>query len=218
MRRCVPLVCLAASLCAQEAPTPSPRFGAAVLVATGLGDMSHDLNGHPGFGFRINTHVPLGSRMDLRPAFEWTGYRVSDYNLAARGLSSLLGLDYQETRTIFRTYRLGLDGVFYFRDGRQGPFLSLGAGAQRSQVYLEDRVVDSNGEQVTTLDTGSRKTGLWLGAGLGYQWTHGNLELRLSEAPYAYTSNRSAGAGGTTSAPFGGREGYALHLIWGARF
>lgn len=219
MRRCLALAVLAVSLVAQDSGTRLPeggvRPGFALLVASGLGDMSHDLNDHPGFGFRVSVHVPVTSHLDVRPAFEWTGYRVSGYNLAARMISSGLGLDYDETRTVFRTYRLGADAVMYLREPQRGPFLSLGVGVQRSQVYLEDRAVDSSGTQVTTLDTGARKTGLWLGAGLGYQWRHGNLELRISEAPYRYTPERSSGG---AEAPFDGRQGYALHLIWGVRF
>ncbi|HJV90799.1 MAG TPA: hypothetical protein VJ623_10880 [Holophagaceae bacterium] len=219
MRRCLPLALLSASLMAQGSGTQLPpggiRPGVALLVASGLGDMSHDLNNHPGLGFRISVHVPVTPQLELRPAFEWTGYRVSDYNLAARAASSGLGLDYQETRTVFRTYRLGADAVLFLREPQRGPFLSLGVGVQRSQVYLEDRAVDSSGTEVSTLDTGDRKTGLWLGAGLGYQWRQANLEVRLSEAPYRYTPARSASG---AEAPFDGRQGYALHLIWGVRF
>ncbi len=222
MRRTLPLALMAVSLVAQESGTRLPeggiRPGVALLVASGLGDMSHDLNHHPGLGFRISVDVPVSSHLALRPAFEWTGYRVSGYNLAARAFSSALGFDYDETRTVFRTYRLGADAVVYLREPQRGPFLSLGVGVQRSQVYLEDRAVDSSGTQVTTLDTGARKTGLWLGAGLGYQWRHANLELRLSEAPYSYTPERTTGAGSGAQAPFDGRQGTALHLIWGVRF
>jgi hypothetical protein len=85
------LLTLAASLgFAGEAPAPeAPRFrmGLGFLVATGLGSMSTDLNAHPGFGLTIQGYVPLGSRFQLRPAFEWTGYRVNEYNLASRILA-----------------------------------------------------------------------------------------------------------------------------------
>lgn len=220
MRRLMLLAGLAGVLAAQAPSEPflssEPRLELGVLAAVGLGDFSTDLNGHPGFGFRLGARLPVASRFELRPAFEWTGYRVSGYNLAARALASSLGASYEETRTVFRTYRLGMDGLFYFRPGRRGPFLSAGLGAQRSQVYLEDRAVDADGnEQIRTLDTDARKTGLWLGAGLGYQGDHANIELRLSEAPYAYAPHRAPTAAGT---PFEARQGWALHVIVGARF
>lgn len=217
--RSLPSLCavlgLALPLAAQAASAPS--VGMALMTASGVGDLSHDVNGHLGWGFRIQAHVPVSGRFEVRPAFEWTGYRVSGAHQAALVAANLLGIDYQDTRTVFRTYRLGLDGLFYAREGRVGPFLSLGLGAQRSEVELEDVGVDANGQSATTLDARARKTGLWLGAGLGYQWTHANLELRLSEAPYAFTTDRQVSAQ-PVDAPFGGRQGWALHLIYGVRF
>ncbi len=222
MRRLLTFACFAGTLAAQDAPFSSrsgdPRFEIGLLAASGLGGMSHDLNGHPGFGLRIGAHLPIASRFELRPAFEWTGYRVSGYNLAARAFASYVGADYEETRTVFRTYRLGMDGLVYLRGSHEGPFLSLGLGVQRSQVYLEDRAVDSNGEQVRILDTSARRTGLWIGAGLGYQWATTNLELRLSRAPYGYASDRTATSPTSAEAPFGTRQGWALHLFAGVRF
>jgi hypothetical protein len=209
------LAALALPLAAQDAPADrSLHFGAGLMTASGLGDLSHDVNGHLGYGFRLQAYVPLSGRFEVRPAFEWTGYRVSGANQAAIVVANALGVDYQDSRTVFRTYRLGVDGLFYFRDRREGPFLSLGLGAQRSEVELEDVGTDPNGQSTTTLDARARKTGLWLGAGLGYQWRQANLELRLSEAPYAYTSERALTAQ-PVDAPFGGRQGYALHLIFG---
>jgi hypothetical protein len=216
------LLTLIASLgFAGEAPAPeAPRFrgGIGVLVATGLGSMSTDLNGHPGFGLTIQGYLPLGSRFQLRPAFEWTGYRVNEFNLASRILAELLGADYLETRVVFRTYRLGLDGVIYFRERYRGPYLSGGVGVQLSRVYLEDVARYSDGgEEIMPVDTGSTTTGLWLGGGAGYQWEAGNVELRLSRAPYSYTTQRPSDTE-RNALPFEGRPGWALHLILGVRF
>jgi hypothetical protein len=216
------LLTLTASLgLAGEAPAPeAPRFrgGVGVLVATGLGSMFTDLNGHPGFGVTIQGYLPVGSQFQLRPAFEWTGYRVNEYNLASRVLAELLGLEYWETRVVFRTYRLGLDGIIYFRERYRGPYLSGGVGVQLSSVYLEDVAWSGDGmEDVRTVDAGYTNTGLWLGGGAGYQWEVGNVELRLSRAPYSYTSQRPSDTE-PNSLPFEGQPGWALHLILGVRF
>jgi len=216
------LLTLTASLgLAGEAPAPeAPRFrgGIGVLVATGLGSMSTDLNGHPGFGLTIQGYLPLGSRFQLRPAFEWTGYRVNEYNLASRILAELLGAEHWETRVVFRTYRLGLDGVIYFRERYRGPYLSGGVGVQLSRVYLEDVAwYGDEVEAVRTVDAGCTTTGLWLGGGAGYQWEVGNVELRLSRAPYSYTSQRPPDTE-PNALPFEGQPGWALHLILGLRF
>jgi hypothetical protein len=216
------LLTLTASLgLAGEAPAPRAsgfRSGIGVLVATGLGSMSTDLNGHPGFGVTIQGYLPLGSRFQIRPAFEWTGYRVNEYNLASRILAELLGADYLETRVVFRTYRLGLDGVIYFREQYRGPYLSGGVGVQLSRVYLEDVARNGDGgAEVMPVDAGSTTTGLWLGGGAGYQWEVSNVELRLSRAPYSYTSQRPLESE-RNALPFEGRPGWALHLILGVRF
>jgi hypothetical protein len=216
------LLALTASLgLAGEAPAPEApavRGGLGVLVATGLGPMFSDLNGHPGFGLTIQGYIPLGSRFQLRPAFEWTGYRVNEYNVASRILAELLGLEYWETRVVFRTYRLGLDGVIYFRERYKGPYLSGGVGVQLSRVYLEDVAWSSDGmEDVRTVDAGCTTTGLWLGGGAGYQWEVGNVELRLSRAPYSYTSRRPPDTE-PDALPFQEQPGWALHLILGVRF
>jgi hypothetical protein len=206
---------------AGEAPAPeAPGFrgGVGLLVATGLGSMFTDLNGHPGFGLTIQGYLPLGSRFQLRPAFEWTGYRVNQYNLASRILAELLGVEYWETRVVFRTYRLGLDGVIYFREQYRGPYLSGGVGVQLSRVYLEDVAwYGAEEEEVRTVDAGCTTTGLWLGGGAGYQWEVGTVELRLSRAPYSYTSQRPPDTEPNTL-PFEGEQGWALHLILGVRF
>ena len=192
-----------------------PGFG--LLTATGVGSMSTDLNGHPGFGFAIRGYLPVASRLELRPGFEWTGYRVNEYNVAAFLLTELLGGSYEDTRVVFRTYRLGLDGVVYLMEPHAGPFLSGGVGVQLSQVYIEDVVHYANAEEdVTPLHTSSATTGLWLGGGLGYQWAESNVELRLSRAPYGFTAQRPAGHGNTL--PFEARPGWALHLLFGVRF
>ena len=233
MRRLLPFAfasLLAAPLSAQApsgisgqvaGPSPFPPgygLGVGVLAATGMGDFAADLNDHPGFGFQIQGYLPVASHLQVRPAFEWTGYRVSDYNLAARTVASSLGFAYQETRVVFRTYRLGFDALLYKQGGYTGPYLDLALGIQRSQAYLEDRAVDPNGnEQVTTLDTRAQKTGLWLGVGAGYHWSSGYAELRLSEAPYAFTTTRPLSAQPTEDLPFQARKGWALHLLLGVR-
>jgi hypothetical protein len=192
-------------------------MGAGVSAASGLGSMSTDLNGHPGFGIVVQGYVPVASRFELRPAFEWTGYRVNEYNLAALALVELLGGSYQDTRVVFRTYRLGLDGVAYFRERYVGPFVSGGVGVQLSQVYVEDVAHYSGGEEeVTPLHASSATTGVWLGGGLGYQWEASNVELRLSRAPYGFTGRRPANGRGN-ALPFEARPGWAVHLIVGAR-
>ncbi len=218
MRPWLPLLACTALIAQTPEPPSGYGFGVGVLAATGLGAFSADLNGHPGFGFQLQGYVPVSSRAQVRPAFEWTGYRVSDYNLAARAVANSLGLGYQETRVVFRTYRLGFDGLFFREDGWRGPYLSLGVGIQRSQAYLEDRAVDPNGnESVNTLDTRAQKTGLWLGVGAGHHWSNGYVELRLSQAPYAYTSSRPLSAQPTEDLPFESRQGWALHLMVGIR-
>jgi len=206
---------------AGEVPAPKPtgfRWGVALLVASGVGSMSSDLNDHPGFGVAFQGYLPVASRFQLRPAFEWTGYRVNEYNLASRLLAEALGAYYEDTRVVFRTYRLGMDGVLYFRDRYRGPFLSGGIGVQVSQVYVEDVVrYGDGGEDVTPIATSSSTTGLWLGGGTGYQWESGSLELRLSRAPFRYTSRRPTEAGLNTL-PFEPQPGWALHLIMGVTF
>ncbi len=206
---------------ASEAPAPEPprfRLGIGVLVATGLGSMFEDLNSHPGFGFDIQGYLPVASWLQVRPAFEWTGYRVSEYNIASRVLATFLGADYKETRVVFRTYRLGLDGVFYFQQGYLGPFLSAGVGAQLSRVYVEDRAVYADGGgEIMPVAAGAETTGLWLGGGVGFQWRTGNVELRLSRAPYDYTAQRPLDAQ-PDSLPFEDEFGWALHLMIGVQF
>lgn len=193
------------------------QVGFGVLAATGLGSMSFDLNRHPGFGFAVQGYLPVASRLELRPAFEWTGYRVDEYNLAARALVELLGGSYEDTRVVFRTYRLGLDGIVYFREHYRGPFLSGGAGVQVSRVYIEDVVHYSDGgQEVTPLHASSATTGLWLGGGVGYAWPEANVELRLSRAPYSFAEQRSANGRGN-ALPFQARPGWALHLIFAVR-
>lgn len=202
---------------ASEPGSSAVQPGVGVLAATGLGSMSTDLNGHPGFGFAVRGYVPVASRLELRPAFEWTGYRVNEYNLAALLLTELLGASYEDTRVVFRTYRLGLDGVVYLRKRYTGPFLSGGVGVQLSQVYIEDVVHYGDGkEDVTPLHASSATTGLWLGGGVGYQWAGSNVELRLSRAPYGFTGQRPANRNGNTL-PFEARPGWALHLMFGVR-
>lgn len=202
---------------------PSPPGGSAfqlgfgVLAATGLGSMSTDLNRHLGFGFAVQGYLPVASRLELRPAFEWTGYRVNEYNLAALALVELLGGSYEDTRVVFRTYRLGLDGIVYFREQYMGPFLSGGVGVQLSQTYIEDVAHYGNGEEeVTPLHTSSATAGLWLGGGVGYAWPGANVELRLSRAPYGFAEQRSANGRGN-ALPFQARPGWALHLMFGVR-
>jgi hypothetical protein len=221
----VPCLCLLILLpclgLASQDPAPEPpksRLGIGVLVATGLGPMFEDLNSHPGFGFDIQGYLPVAPWFQMRPAFEWTGYRVNDYNIASRVLATLLGADYDETRVVFRTYRLGIDGVFYFRPGYLGPFLSAGVGAQLSRVYVEDVAVYAGSEEeITPVAAGAETTGLWLGGGVGFQWRTANVELRLSRAPYDYTAQRPLDSQ-PDSLPFEDQFGWALHLMIGVQF
>jgi hypothetical protein len=215
------LLALAASVgVAGEAPSPGSskfRVGVGVMVASGLGSMSSDVNHHPGFGFTVQGYFPVGSRFQVRPAFEWTGYRVNEYNFASHLLAEVLGENYEETRVVFRTYRVGIDGVLYFRDRYCGPFLSGGIGLQHSRVYLEDVLWQGSEQGVTPIDAAASTDGLWLGGGVGYQWASANLELRLSRAPYSYTTARPAN-GPTNAFPFEPRPGWALHLIMAVIF
>jgi hypothetical protein len=216
------LAILAASfVVAGEVPAPPPqgfRLSIGLLVASGLGPMSSDLNHHPGFGLALAGYIPVGSRFRVRPAFEWTGYRVSGYNLASRLLAEVLGAAYQETRVVFRTYRLGVDGVLYFGDLYRGPFVSGGAGVQRSRVYIEDVLwYGTREEDVEPVDASSSTTALWLGGGAGYQWSSASLELRLSRAPYRFTTERPTEAP-PGAFPFEPQPGWALHLIIAVTF
>jgi hypothetical protein len=189
-----------------------------VVVATGLGSMSTDLNGHPGFGIAVQGYLPVAPRFDLRPAFEWTGYRINEYNLAALALVELFGGSYEDTRVVFRTYRLGLDGVVYLRDRDRGPFLSGGAGVQVSRVYIEDVIRSREGvEDITPLHASSATTGLWLGSGVGYAWEVGSVELRLARAPYRFTGQRRADRQ-VNAFPLEARPGWALQLMLAVRF
>jgi hypothetical protein len=216
------LAILAASVgLAEEIPAPPPqrfRLSIGLMVASGLGPMASDLNHHPGFGLALAAYLPVGSRFRLRPAFEWTGYRVNGYNLASRLLAEVLGAYYEETRVVFRSYRLGADGVLYFRDGYRGPFVSGGAGVQLSRVYIEDVLWHGASEEdAAPIDASSSTTGLWLGGGAGYQWSSGSLELRLSRAPYRFTTERPAEAP-AGAFPFEPQPGWALHLIMAVTF
>ncbi len=197
-------------------PAPSESHAAiALLAASGLGSMSSDLNGHPGFGIALQGYLPVAARIQLRPAFEWTGYRVNEYNLASRLLAAALGAAYDDTRVVFRTYRLGLDGVIYLRDRYHGPFLSGGVGVQLSQVSIEDVLwYGGSQEDVATLAASSSTTGLWLGGGAGWRWASSTVEMRFSRAPYRYTSQRLP-EGQAFTVPFEARPGWALHLIMG---
>jgi hypothetical protein len=219
---CLLVLAASSAAVAGEVPAPNPQEGARAgigfLVATGLGAMSSDLNNHPGFGLALQGYFPVGSRFRVRPAFEWTGYRVNEYNLASRLLAELLGAYYQDTRVVFRTYRLGMDGVLYFRDSYRGPFLSGGIGVQLSRVYVEDVLwYGTSEEDVMPIGASSSTTGLWLGGGVGYQWKVGNVELRLSRAPYRYTSERTP-EGPPNAFPFEPQPGWALHLILAVTF
>jgi hypothetical protein len=206
---------------AEEVPAPPPqrfRLSIGLMVASGLGPMASDLNHHPGFGLALAASLPVGSRFRLRPAFEWTGYRVNGYNLASRLLAEVLGAYYEETRVVFRTYRLGGDGVLYFGEGYRGPFVSGGAGVQLSRVYIEDVLRYGTGEEeVEPVDASSSTTALWLGGGAGYQWSSASLELRLSRAPYRFTTERPTDAP-PGALPFEAQPGWALHLIMAVTF
>jgi len=215
------LVLAASSGVAGEAPPPAaPAFhvGLGFLTAMGLGSMSTDLNNHPGFGIALQGYFPVGSRFQVRPAFEWTGYRVNEYNLASRFLAELLGAYYEDTRVVFRTYRLGMDGVLYFHDRYRGPFLSGGVGVQLSRVYIEDVLWrGASEEEVMPIDASASTTGLWLGGGAGYQWTSANLELRLSRAPYSFAPEHPPETPGN-ELPFEPQPGWALHLLMAVTF
>ncbi|HJU84790.1 MAG TPA: hypothetical protein VJ600_11305 [Holophagaceae bacterium] len=216
MLRPLPLLLCASLLSAQD-PPPAPSFhlGLGVSVATGLGSMSSDLNGHPGFGFQVQAHVPITSGFELRPAFEWTGYRTNDYDPLVP-VAAAIGASYSDTRLVFRTYRLGLDGLWYLKGGDQGLYTSAGVGLQHSRAYLESVYDDGQGGgQTQTLATSASKDGLWLGAGLGYQWEQASLELRLSRAPYDYTASLPLASGASATEA---RPGWALHLMAGVRF
>ena len=89
---------------------------------------------------------------------------------------------------------------------------------QLSQVYVEDVLwYEASEQEVMPIDHSSSTTGLWLGGGAGYQWKSGNLELRLSRAPYRFTSQRPLEAP-PTALPFEPRPGWALHLIMAVTF
>lgn len=206
---------------AGEPTAPQDRsrlLGIGVLAASGVGSMSSDLNGHPGFGIVLQGYLPVTRKADLRPAFEWTGYRVNGYNLAARLLAETLGASYEETRVVFRTYRLGLDWVGYLRDRGHGPYLSGGAGLQISRMYIEDVVRSSDrGTDITPLDASSATTGLWLGLGVGRAWPGATAEVRLSRAPYRFTEQRNTDPR-SDAIPLEPRPGWALHLLLAVRF
>lgn len=196
---------------------PEKAWGASVgvLGAYGLGSFSRDTDGHPGFGLHLGAAYHLAGPHRVRPAFEWTGYRIGSYNLWDRFASSVLDQDYREERTVFRTYRLGVDYLIHQDpNGLSGPYLVLGAGGQLSHLYSDTRYVDASGQETVSNSTSKGShTSLWLAAGLGYQGRSGGMaEVRLSTANYA----AEAGQGGPSSTRI--RQGFALTFLLGGRF
>mgnify|MGYP006898377412 CR=1 FL=1 len=203
MRALYLLACLSPAL-AEDLVSPA----VSVHVAAPLGTLVNDVNGHPGFGIGLHLQLGVGGRVAFRPQFEWTGYRVNDYNLGTRMLASLLDADYSEYRVVYRTYRIGVDLQVFQEDGYHGLYAVIGAGGLASAMYYEDRYVPSGDgpSQVQTLATSHRQTRGYGSVGIGYQWRSGGfMEARATTAPYhgapgeprnpgTFTPDRTAGA------------------------
>ncbi len=158
-----------------------------IHVAAPVGTLSTDVNGHPGFGIGLHLQLGIGGRVAFRPQFEWTGYRVNDYNLGTRFVASVLDADYAEYRVVYRTYRLGVDLQIFQEDGYAGPYVVGGLGGVAAAMYYEDRYVpaDDHPEQIENLGTSHRQTRGYASCGVGYQWRSGGfVEARFSSAPY----------------------------------
>lgn len=179
------LLCLATVLALPAEEIVKPAIS--VHVAAPVGTLSSDVNGHPGFGLGLHLQLGVGGRVAFRPQFEWTGYRVSDYNLGTRFLASVLDADYAEYRVVYRTYRLGVDLQIFQEDGYSGTYLVGGMGGVMAAMYYEDRYVPAGDapEQVRTLGTSHRQTRAYASFGVGHQWRSGGfVEARFSSAPY----------------------------------
>ncbi len=208
---------MAQPLSAQSAPQgPGLSWGLSLMTGYGLGDLNRDLHSRAGYGLHFDYQIPISRFVDLRPGFEWMGYRMSTHNEAAAKVSQAFGTNYQDTRTLFRTYRAAVDGLFYFRESKEGVFVSLGLGAQRSDTQLQDIARDANADRFPLLDVRARRSGFWAGAGVGYQMERGNFEVRVSRAPYAFTSDRVMVDPAQVTA-FQERQGWAVHVLLGVR-
>jgi hypothetical protein len=219
--RSFPILCCAAMLAMpleaqSSAPKPGLAWGLALMTGYGLGDLNQDLHSRAGYGLHFDYQIPVSGHIALRPGFEWMGYRMSVHNDAAAKVSEAYGTNYQDTRTLFRTYRAAVDGLFYFSERQDGFFVSLGVGAQRSDTQLQDIARDANAERFPLLDVRARRSGLWVGAGVGYQMEFGNVEVRASRAPYAFTSDRVMSAQ-PVEPVFKARQGWSVNLLLGVR-
>jgi len=189
-----------------------------VLAAAPLGKLADDVNGHLGFGIGVQIPVRIGAREVLRPAFEWTGYRVSDRNWATRFLANLLDGSYEEDRLILRSYKLGADFQFFQDSDLTGTYFLFSGGLQRSRLYMERSSTNQNNESARTLGHSEPLNTLYLGAGLGYQWRGGGLvEFRYTN--WRYRANPGLPLSETlAAASTDSREAHSLTLGLGARF
>ena len=175
---------LLALLPLRGAPTPAPDpppassqgWGIELHAAAPFGVLAQDVNHQFGFGFGVSYQAPLGPYAALRGAFAWTGYRVSDRNLAERCLSSLFDTSYEEDAMTLRSYALGGDLMLYSRAGHRGAYVFGGGGFQRSRLYLEHRTVDQdNHEQREDLAVWPSADTPFTRFGLGYRWPSGAI-------------------------------------------
>ena len=158
----------------------------AVHTAMPLGTLNADVNSQLGFGFSLGIQQPLASRVAVRGSFAWTGYRVDDRHLWARAFASMFDSGYQEDRMVLRSYSAGMDVVLYSEDGGYGAYFLGGGGIQRSRLYLEDRYVDSQGnEDVRNLATWPAADTPYVSMGLGYQGrSHAFIEAKFQAWRY----------------------------------
>lgn len=176
---------------AQDAPSHWGPVGLAITVHTSLplGSLSQDVHGHVGFGLGVHVPLQISGHQVLRPSFEWTGFRINDRNLGARAFASMFDADYAEDRLVLRSYKLGLDYLFFQGPDGVGPYLILSGGVQRSRLYLEQRTVtnsDGSGDQqVDPIATWEPADTAWFGGGIGYQAASGVLmECRYANWRY----------------------------------
>lgn len=206
-----------APLSAQEGK-PLDGF-VAVHTAMPLGTLSADVDGKLGFGFSLGIQQPLTSRLAVRGGFSWTGYRVDDRNLWLRAFASLLDASYSEDRMVLRSYAVETDLLVHAEDGGYGAYFLGGVGIQRSRLYVENRMVDSQGnESVRNLAAWPAADTPYVCAGMGYQGrSHAFVEGRFQAWRY-----RGVEGYRLLDSPLHGqpslRDAYSLTLSVGVRF
>lgn len=190
-----------------------------VHTALPMGRLAEDVDGKLGFGVSAGLQQPLTSRLAVRGLFSWTGYRVDDRNLWARAFASVLDADYREERMVLRSYSVEADLLAHLQPGGQGGYLLAGVGIQRARVYLEDRYVDSQGnESVSPLATWPAADTPYFALGMGYQ----GRSPAFIEGRFQFWRYRGVAGHPLLESPLHGspslRDGYSMTVAVGVRF